>query len=133
MAVSQKIRQEMGDTATAYDELTGRINWRLSDPRYSDIRSEQMQRQFSIELRVEYMDEGKYVELKRMLQAAAVQLYASAALIADGQTPTIAIAGTDFFHGYEEIKLLENTIAKGKESIGGGAEEISQELMDALK
>lgn len=99
-----------------------------------------MQRSFTIELRVEYADEAKYEQIKGMLRSAALHLHASAALIADGQKPDIVISGTDFFHGFEDIKLFDDTIAKGQAAIataddpeGKNQGDISQDLLDAMK
>lgn len=99
------------------------INWR-EEHRH-------MQRQFTIELRVDFEDSGKLQPLKEVLQQAARHAYATAQLISDNPKSTqIAIFSDDFFSGHEEIKLLEDTIQQGLDQIGesSGADSVSSEL-----
>lgn len=73
-----------------------------------------MQRQFTIELRVDYADPDKNEVMKKALQAAARHMYATAVLLSDsGMRPEIMLASDDFFSGNEEINLLEDTIQQG--------------------
>ena len=93
-----------------------------------------MQRQFTIELRVDYADDGKNEVMRKALQAAARHVYATAQLLKDGVAPQIAVFSDDFFSGHSEIALLEDTIAQGVEATGGVQEgdKVSSELMAAL-
>jgi hypothetical protein len=76
-----------------------------------------MQRQFTIELRVDFADPEKLPALKQVLQQAARHAYATAQLISDNPKLTqVAIFSDDFFSGHEEIKLLDDTIALGLEA-----------------
>lgn len=117
------------------DILDRLIDWKLQDPKISRHLQEEkhMQRQFTIELRVDYADPEKNPSMQQALQAAARHVYATAVLLADGVKPQIAIFSDDFFTGHEVIALLEDTIARGVESIGGAeeGEDISSELMAA--
>lgn len=73
-----------------------------------------MQRQFTIELRVDFADRDKLVELKQTLLQCARHAYTTAQLLSDTpKTTDIAIFSNDFFSPPEEIKLLDDLIAKG--------------------
>lgn len=95
-----------------------------------------MQRQFTIELRVDFADPEKLEPIKKVLQQAARHAFATAQLISDNPKLTkIAIFSDDFFTGHEQIALLEDTIQQGLDSIGqeSGSEGISSELANAAK
>lgn len=97
-------------------------------------RGAHMQRQFTIELRVDFADPEKLPELKQVLQQAARHAFATAQLISDNPKSTqIAIFSDDFFSGHEEIKLLEDTIQQGLDQLGetSGSETVSDELAAA--
>lgn len=93
-----------------------------------------MQRQFTIELRVDYADPEKNDAMRTALQAAARHVYATATLLAETVKPQIAIFSDDFFAGHEQITLLEDTIQAGKEQIGDTKEDApSDELIQAMR
>jgi hypothetical protein len=94
-----------------------------------------MQRQFTIELRVDFADPEKLGPLKQVLQQAARHAFATAQLISDNPKSTqIAIFSDDFFSGHEEIKLLDDVIQQGLDQVGEetGSENISDELRGAV-
>jgi hypothetical protein len=91
----------------------------------SATRGANMQRQFTIELRVDFADPDKLPALKQVLQQAARHAYATAQLISDNPKLTqVAIFSDDFFTGHEEIKLLEDTIASGLEADPDSSEDV---------
>lgn len=92
-----------------------------------------MQRQFTIEIRVDYADDGKTAVMKKAMQQAARHVYATATLLADGVKPRAAVFSDDFFTGHEEIALLDDTITKGIEAINATdeVEHVSPELLAA--
>lgn len=92
-----------------------------------------MQRQFTIELRVDYADQGKNDAMRLALQQAARHVYATGVLLADGVKPQIAVFSDDFFTGHEAIALLDDTVAQGISEIGGPDADngVSDELMAA--
>lgn len=93
-----------------------------------------MQRQFTIELRVDFADSEKLGPLKQVLQQAARHSFATAQLLSDNpKTTQVAIFSDDFFSGHEEIKLLDDVIQQGLDQVGDNKETISSELMGALK
>lgn len=100
-------------------------------------RGAYMQRQFTIELRVDFADSEKLEELRKTLQQAARHAYATALLISDNPKSTqVAIFSDDFFTGHQEIALLEDTIQQGLDAVGeesGGSDGVSSELMAAVK
>lgn len=139
-ALTQVIMSSINPFALLCDQKTldRLIEWKMDDPRVGvgnahTGRRQRMQRQFTIELRVDYADPEKNPSMQQALQAAARHVYATAVLLADGVKPQIAIFSDDFFTGHEVIALLEDTIARGVESIGGAeeGEDISSELMAA--
>lgn len=98
-----------------------------------------MQRQFTIELRVDFADRDKLPELKQTLLTCARHAYSTAQLLSDTpKTTQIAIFSNDFFSPPEEIALMEDLIAKGNAETNmpanGPAEdnEISAELAAAV-
>lgn len=95
-----------------------------------------MQRQFTIEVRVDYADNGKNEAMRTAVAQAARHVYTKASLLADGVKPTIAIFSDDFFTGHEDIALLDDKIAQGKATMAvigeaTGEDTISAELMAA--
>lgn len=93
-----------------------------------------MQRQFTIELRVDYEDSEKNAVMRQACQAAARHMFATANLIKDGQKPQVAIFSDDFYSGHEDITLLEDTIQNGIDSLGGVSADdtVSSELLAAV-
>jgi len=120
------------------------IEWKLQSPRQlrrkgnrttAISEGKHMQRQFNIELRVDYEDAGKNEEMKKACAHAARHMFATAQLLADGVKPQISIFSDDYFQGQESIALLEDEIQKGIEQTGqeGTTEQISSELMGAVR
>lgn len=95
-------------------------------------RGAHMQRQFTIELRVDFADGDKLGPLKQTLQQAARHAFATAQLLSDNPKATqIAIYSDDFFSGHEEIKLLDDVIQQGLTDTNedaSGSDTISSEL-----
>lgn len=91
-----------------------------------------MQRQFTIEVRVDYADADKNEAMKETLQQCARHAYATATLLSDGVKAQVAIFSDDFFSGHEEIMLLNDTIQQGLDQVGDTAEDISPDLVAAM-
>lgn len=95
-----------------------------------------MQRQFTIELRVDYADNEKNEAMRTAVAAAGRHVYATAELLSDGVKPQIAIYSDDFYVGREQIELLHDVVQQGLESTKGIAtteEGVSSELMEAVR
>lgn len=142
LAATERMIKELKTKHGAEREhMAKRIAWRMGDPRYatkSAMRASGMQRQFAIELRVEYMDADKYEQIKKILRRTADELHANAALLADMQQPLVAITGTDFFEGFEDIKRWKEqeklaSRLEPSEVVHEEVEQPSAELLDALK
>lgn len=130
-------------TVTAHPNVIEKIiEWKMGDPRLAPKtnrlsaieRGAHMQRQFTMELRVDYADAEKNEVMKTALKAAARHVYATAVLLADnGVKPQIAVHSDDFFSGHEEIKMLDDTIAQGLEETKETVEEadVSDDLLKA--
>jgi hypothetical protein len=84
----------------------------MSRERNPDNTKEQImaQRQFALELRVDYADNGKNAEMKKAVLRAGRHLLATAELLADGIKPEIVAYADDFFEGHTEISILEDII-----------------------
>lgn len=102
-------------------------------------RGAHMQRQFTVELRVDFADQDKLPSLKQVLQQCARHAFATAQLLSDNpKTTQVAIFSDDFFSGHEEIKLLEDVIQSGLDAIGESSgseaapEGLSSELVGAM-
>lgn len=94
-----------------------------------------MQRQFTIELRVDFADEEKNEAIRETLRQCARRALATANLIADNQKATrIAIWADDFYSGHEEIKLLDDVLGEvTKDTVNEtGGDEPSAEMLGAL-
>ena len=121
------------------DTLDAIIEWKIGNPRYKQFNQEQEQeqvmpqRQFTIELRVDYADEEKNAIMNMQLARQARHLLATATLLSDGQTPTIAAFSEDFFIGKAEIDLMLDAIGEGVKDMKAGEDSVSQELLDAFK
>lgn len=123
------------------------LDWKLNSPRELNKRrlsatqtGGAMQRQFTIELRVDYADQDKNAAMRGALQHAARHVLAVAGLITDsGVKPQIAIYSDDWFSGHEEIKLFDDIIAQGlaeTSSTGdniAAEEEVDPELVRAMQ
>lgn len=95
-----------------------------------------MQRQFTLEIRVDYADNGKNEAMRVMMAALARTGYATAVMLADGVKPQVAIFSDDFFQGHQDIMLLDDTIAEGTKAIsepGEVPEQLSSELLNSVK
>lgn len=95
-----------------------------------------MQREFTIQLRVDFADSEKLEPIQNVLKQAARHALATARLISDNQKSTqVVIFSDDFFHGHQEIALMDDVIQQGLDAIGedSGTDAISSELADALK
>lgn len=127
------------DDAARMNEM---IEWKSHGPQgllwYTD-RSELMNRQFTIELRVDYADQDKNEVMRKALQVAARHMFATASLLSDGVKPQIAMFSEDFFDGHADIALIEDTIQQGLDDLhaaGGDTTAdpgVSSELMDAVR
>lgn len=123
------------------DWLAGRIDvlkhYQHTWLNHDRMRGAQMQRQFTIELRVDFADPEKLPVLKQTLQQAARHMNATAQLISDNPKATkVVIFSDDFFSGHEEISLLDDVIQEGLDAVGGtssGSDTISSELAMAAK
>lgn len=81
-----------------------------------------MNRQFTIELRVDYADADKNEVMRTALQVAARHMFATASLLADGVKPQIAMFSEDFFDGHAEIALIEDTIQQGIDELAAAGD-----------
>lgn len=112
---------ELSDFTGPTDELDRLITWKagsmavLKHYKLDTItKGAHMQRQFTIELRVDFADRDKLPELKQTLLQCARHAYSTASLLSDTpKTTQIAIYSNDFFSPPEEIKMLDDIIAKG--------------------
>lgn len=65
-------------------------------------------RTYTIELRVDYLDEDKFKHLEAAAKTAAKHIYTQALLMQDKRAPQIALYGSDFFSTTEEINLADD-------------------------
>jgi len=97
-----------------------------------------MQRQFTIELRVDYDDVGKNEAMRIAIKQAAQHVYAMANMLKDGQKPQIAAFSDDWYSGREEIEVIPDTIQSGLDAIAVDGDDAanegpSSELLAAFK
>lgn len=95
-----------------------------------------MQRQLTMELRVDFADQEKLPAIQQAFQQAARHVLATARLISDNPKSTqIAIYSEDFFSGHQEISLLDDVIQMGLDATDSADPEtagVSSELMGAV-
>lgn len=126
------------------EQLDGLIHWRTGDIEVlrhytnhlpTNLRGAYMQRQITIEVRVDFADNDKNAEIRTTAQQCALRLLATCNLIADNPKATrIAIWSDDFYSGHEEIALLEDVLGDvTKDTINQTGDEPSAELLNALK
>lgn len=115
--------------------LSSLIDWKSNAPKFGgQITGEvPMQRQFTIEVRVDYADNGKNDAMRVAIKHAARHIYGTALLLSDGVKPDIAAFSDDFFSGHQEIDHMEDIIGKGLTEISEQSEAISSDLADAFK
>ena len=98
-------------------------------------RGAHMQRQFTMELRVDFADKDKLPVLIETFRQAACHVNATAQLISDNPKSTqIVVYSDDFFAGHQEIALLDDVIQQGLDAVGetSGSDTISDELAGAI-
>ena len=91
-----------------------------------------MQRQFTIELRVDYADNEKNGVMKTAIAQCARHAYATACLLSDGQEPTVAVFSEDFFVGKEDIALMLDAVGEAMKDVKQSEAGVSQELLEAF-
>ena len=115
------------------DVLDQIIVWRLNDPTINQPEEGQMaQRQWHIELRMDFADEGRNVEIDKAVVETKEHLAAMLELLCDGQKPNIIAYSDDWFHGKREI---EDVLGQAKEAYAGKVGEtmeVSDEMKEAL-
>ena len=89
-----------------------------------------MQRLFTIELRVDYRDEAKNKIMEKAVQQAARHVYSTAGLLADNVKPQVVLYSHDYYTGHAEIPLLDDDIAAGNRALEEVS--ISAEMAEAL-
>lgn len=142
-AYAPEVKMDAPDILANPDMLDRLIDWKLGSVTHRKRKSNRMtaihegaimQRQFTIELRVDYEDADKNDTMRTACQAAARHVYATATLLADGVKPQIAIYADDFFSSQQEIALLDDTIQQGIDASGLSDEApVSSELMKAVR
>lgn len=118
-----------------YDSvLNALIVWRMNDPRLGNapLKECKMQRQFTIEVRVDYADEGKNEAMRETVTYAARRVLATAALLADGVKPQAVVFSDDFFSGHTDIAILEDKFAP-KEGESQSSDSVSDEMAAAMR
>ena len=93
-----------------------------------------MQRQWTIEARVDFADVEKNDAITTAFRNAAVMLNATLALIKDnGIAPQVVCYSDDFFTGHEDIALMEDKLGKVIAASDGETVVVSDEMMQAMR
>ena len=98
-------------TSVPEDALDQLIEWRLSDPRFRragvTTEAKMTQRQFFVEVKADFADEGKYRLINEAVIEMAELLWAKLDLIPidNGPKPQVVAHSVDFFHGNKVIEL----------------------------
>jgi len=130
---NKRLRRQHGTFTGSHDELDALIEWKkdwLLKRKGAD-----MQREFTIQLRVDFADEEKLPHLQKTLKQCARHALATARLISDNPKATQIVAySDDFYSGHQEIAIMEDDIQTGLDQVGAPSEvdEVSSELMAAV-
>jgi hypothetical protein len=102
-----------------------------------------MQKQFTIEVRCDFADAGRFEAARQLGLECVKHFLAGVQLLAEGdvlkQKPNSAFYADDFFTGHEEIDAMEDIIAKAEKQFGhltkhkSGADGVSEDLAEALR
>jgi hypothetical protein len=63
------------------------------------------QKTYTIELKVNFTDDGKHDAMREALRDAARTILTSAMMLADRGKPQVALHSSDFFYGNEDFSL----------------------------
>lgn len=128
-----------GLTGEALDEF---IDWRLTDPKLilgTGTGANMAQRQWTIEFRADFSDEGKVAEIDQIVRNTALYLRSLLLLLKDAQEPQVSAYSDDFFHTHKDIALWAT---KGENPLGDAikahedkvvAVELSDVLLEAVQ
>jgi hypothetical protein len=127
--------------------LDALLVWRLKDPRFGQPHEGDhpiMQKQFTLEFRVDFADEGRYETARKAVMLLAKHGLAELQLIAqgdaNGQQPQVASYSDDYFATHDEIDAMEDVIAQAKEKYAhltkpkdDTASGVSDDMAEALR
>lgn len=90
--------------------VTRRLLERIHDvvyTAYKDGRSK-MRRTYTLEVKIDFDDESRHDQMRKVLREAGRSAYALAMLLADNRQPQIALRSEDFFEGTQEILIKDD-------------------------
>ena len=67
---------------------------------------------YTLELKVDYLDEQKYKIIEQQLEKAAREVIAVAMLLQEKRKPQVALHSEDFFKGNEELEIAPEEMAE---------------------
>lgn len=74
---------------------------------YRDGRNK-MRRTYTLEVKIDFDDESRHDQMRKVLREAGRSAYALAMLLADNRQPQIALRSEDFFEGTQEILIKDD-------------------------
>lgn len=120
----------------------GFIDWRMGDPQilrhFKELHPQEgktvAEKQFTLELRVDFSDPEKYEVVKVHLAKLARQLTAKCKLLMDnGIKPRCALHSDNFFMAPEAIDSMEGVISRDDAAADVEEEQVSAEMLEAMK
>lgn len=117
------------------DDLDQLIIWNLNSPyNWTPKKGTPMQVQWTIQIRCDFKDQDKNLEIDKTVVEHTVRLLAMMQLLCDGQKPEACCFSDDFYHGQKHLKLQADTLLAAEAEYGdkvvGG--EVSEELQAAV-
>jgi len=83
-----------------------------------------MQRQWTIEVRCDYADQGKNDPVQAAVIEKARELHAMMALLCDGVKPRVAVFSEDFFFGRKDFEVFDKAASSDTTGLDGVSDEM---------
>jgi hypothetical protein len=114
------------------EDIDARLEWMLDRKRnWRDQRGNNMQDQFTIEIRVDFEDKGKIEEVQKLVCSMARTLVANVQLLGPACKPDCVIYSDNFMSPPEKLDLYADLIGKGNQELAAIAEKTGEEVVSA--
>lgn len=90
--------------------VTRRLLERIHNIAFTTLRDgrSKMRRTYTLEVKIDFDDESRHDQMRKVLREAGRSAYALALLLADNRQPMIALRSEDFFEGTQEILIKDD-------------------------
>lgn len=90
--------------------VTRRLLERIHNIAYTTLNDgrSKMRRTYTLEVKIDFDDESRHDQMRKVLREAGRSAYALAMLLADNRQPQIALRSEDFFEGTQQILIKDD-------------------------